>query len=180
LAATCRTALVILGLLSSSWSAAGQTTNAAENVAAMTLTTGTLTLSVHAADLPLLASKLSNVNIYNWGRVDLAAPQSGPLAWHSDSATAPLGAADFTSVMDGEVVPVAEAGTWVAAALACGALCFMQRRRLRKFLPLSKSARGLALSFRSFADLARDMILIPSHLLLRNHETTCRHKSLTT
>ena len=62
----------------------------------------------------------------------LSAEQLGQIAFYSDSGTTFLGWAGYANDLDGEVVPVPEPGTWVATALAFGALGFTQLRRMRK------------------------------------------------
>jgi type VI secretion system secreted protein VgrG len=90
------------------------------------------------------------LSIYNWSGIPLTghgtdqlyfgtdstgvtAEQLGQIAFYSDSGTTLLGPAVFASGIDGEIVPVAEAGTWFAATLALAALTFTQRRRIPKF-----------------------------------------------
>jgi autotransporter-associated beta strand protein len=61
----------------------------------------------------------------------LTAEQLSQIAFYSDSGTTLLGSGGFATGMDGELVPVPEPATWVAAALACGAIGFAHRRRMR-------------------------------------------------
>jgi autotransporter-associated beta strand protein len=91
------------------------------------------------------------LSIYNWSGTPVAgqgpdqiyfgtdatgltADQLSQVAFYSDSGGTFLGTAGFTTGMDGEIVPVAEPGTWFAAALAFGAVGFTQRRRIRSLL----------------------------------------------
>jgi autotransporter-associated beta strand protein len=67
----------------------------------------------------------------------LTATQLGQIAFYSDAGTTFLGTAGFTGDLDGELAPVPEPSTWFAAALAFGAVGFIQRRRLRKALHLN-------------------------------------------
>ena len=62
----------------------------------------------------------------------LTTAQLGQIAFYSDSGTTFLGWAGYANDLDGEVVPVPEATTWLGAALAFGALGFTQRRRMWK------------------------------------------------
>jgi autotransporter-associated beta strand protein len=94
---------------------------------------------------------LGTLSIYNWtgtpvagGGTDqlyfgtdstgLTMPQLSQISFYSDSGTTFLGTGGFTIGMDGELGPVPEPSTWVAAALAFGYIGFTQRRRLRKLL----------------------------------------------
>jgi autotransporter-associated beta strand protein len=89
------------------------------------------------------------IRIYNWSGIPgagngadqlyfgsdgtgLTATQLGQIAFYSDSGTTFLGTAGYATDLDGEVVPVPEPSSWVATALALGALGFTQRRRMRK------------------------------------------------
>jgi type VI secretion system secreted protein VgrG len=98
-----------------------------------------------------LQTWIATLSVYNWSgtpvtgsgsdqlffgtdETGLTAAQLSQIAFYSDSGTTFLGTAAFTSGMNGELGPVPEPGTWLAAALACGGLVFMQRQRLRKFL----------------------------------------------
>ena len=89
------------------------------------------------------------ISIYNWtgtlgagngpdqlffgsDAAGLTATQLSQIAFYSDSGTTFLGTGSFASDLDGEVVPVPEPTTWLAAALGFGALAFTQRRRMRK------------------------------------------------
>lgn len=62
----------------------------------------------------------------------LTGTQLSQILFFSDDGTTLLGSGMILS--DGEVVPVPEPGTWAAAALAFGAIAFMQRRRFRGLL----------------------------------------------
>jgi hypothetical protein len=64
----------------------------------------------------------------------LTLPQLSQISFYSDSGTTFLGTGGFTIGMDGELGPVPEPSTWVAAALAFGYIGFTQRRRLRRLL----------------------------------------------
>jgi type VI secretion system secreted protein VgrG len=94
---------------------------------------------------------LGTLSIYNWtgtpvagGGTDqlyfgtdstgLTLPQLSQISFYSDSGTTFLGTGGFTIGMDGELGPVPEPSTWVAAALAFVYIGFTQRRRLRKLL----------------------------------------------
>lgn len=70
----------------------------------------------------------------------LSATQLAQIAFYSDSGNTYLGTAAFTGD-GGEITPVPEAGTWLAGALVFGAIGFMQRRQMRKFLALALAAR---------------------------------------
>jgi MYXO-CTERM domain-containing protein len=93
---------------------------------------------------------VGTLSIYNWsgtaatgngtdqlyfgtGPTGLKAKQLTEIAFYSNSRTTFLGVAGFASGMNGEIVPVAEPGTWFAAALALCGLGFTQRRRVRDF-----------------------------------------------
>jgi MYXO-CTERM domain-containing protein len=62
----------------------------------------------------------------------LTGTQLGQILFFSDDGTNLLGSGLILS--DGEVVPVPEPSTWAAAALAFGAIAFLQRRRFRGLL----------------------------------------------
>jgi autotransporter-associated beta strand protein len=62
----------------------------------------------------------------------LTAEQLGQIAFYSDSGTTFVGWAGYANDLDGEVVPLPEPSTWVATALAFGALGFSQLRRMWK------------------------------------------------
>jgi autotransporter-associated beta strand protein len=91
------------------------------------------------------------LSIYNWSGTPVAGhgtdqiyfgtdstgltlPQLSQISFYSDSGATLLGTAGFTIGMDGELGPVPEPSTWVAASLAFGYIGFTQRRRIRKLL----------------------------------------------
>jgi autotransporter-associated beta strand protein len=99
---------------------------------------------------------IATLSIYNWSGTPVAghgidqvyfgtdstgltATQLSEIAFYSDSGATFLGTGGYTIGMDGEIVPVSEPGTWLAAALAFGGVGFTQRRRMRKFLATEKA-----------------------------------------
>ncbi len=101
---------------------------------------------------------VGSLSIYNWSGTPIAghgpdqlyfgtdatgltADQLGQIAFYSDAGSTFLGPAGYTIGMDGEITPVCEPGTLLAATLGFGGLGFMRRewwlrklRRLRKRL----------------------------------------------
>jgi len=101
---------------------------------------------------------VGSLSIYNWSGTPVAghgvdqlyfgtdstgltADQLGQIAFYSDAGITLLGPAGYTIGMDGEIAPVCEPGTFLAAALGFSGLGFTQRgwwlrklRRLRKQL----------------------------------------------
>jgi autotransporter-associated beta strand protein len=116
------------------------------------LTSSIIDLGAGASILAFAGSSAQTWNgtlsIYNWSgtpvvgqgtdqiyfgtdATGLTAEQLSQIAFYSDSGTTLLGSGGFASGMDGELVPVPEPATWVAAALAVGAIGFAHRRRMR-------------------------------------------------
>lgn len=61
----------------------------------------------------------------------LTQPQLNEISFYSGSGTGFLGTGAWATSNNGEVVPVPEPSTWMAAALAVGAIGFSLRRRVR-------------------------------------------------
>jgi autotransporter-associated beta strand protein len=102
-----------------------------------------------------MQSWIGTLNVYNWSgaaatghgtdqlyfgtdSTGVTAMQLSQMAFYSDSGATFLGTGGFAMGLDGEIVPVAEPGTWFAAALAFGGAAFTQRRRMRKFLTAAR------------------------------------------
>jgi autotransporter-associated beta strand protein len=130
-------------------------------IGALTLSSNsTIDLGAGASILAFAASSaqtwVGTLSIYNWSgtpvtghgtdqlyfgtdSMGLTLPQLSQIAFYSDSGTTFLGTGGYTIGMDGEIVPVSEPGTWLAAGLAFGGLGFTQRRRMRKFFATEKA-----------------------------------------
>jgi type VI secretion system secreted protein VgrG len=157
-------------------------------IGALTLSSdSTIDLGGGASILAFAASGMqtwiATLSIYNWSgtpvtgngsdqlffgtdSTGLTAAQLSQIAFYSDSGNTFLGTAAFTSGMNGEVGPIPEPGTWIAAALVCAALGFMQRQRLRKFLGGSPM-QAVALLFKA-NEIA--FVALPIPLSPCNHE----------
>jgi len=98
---------------------------------------------------------VGTLSIYNWSGVPvtghgtdqlyfgtdstgLTADQLSQITFYSDSGSTLLGSAGYTIGMDGEIAPVCEPGTWLAAVLGLGGLGVTQRRRVGRFRFLRK------------------------------------------
>lgn len=112
----------------------------------MTSGLGAITLSNNSTlDLGAGASvsMFAESNAQTWtgtlSTAGLTGTEPSQMALYSDSGTAFLGSAGYASDLDGEVVAAPEPTSWLAAALAFGALAFTQRRRMRKALHIGHS-----------------------------------------
>jgi autotransporter-associated beta strand protein len=131
-------------------------TTVTPGIGALTLSSGSIIDLGNGASILAFANSANQtwsgtLSIYNWSgtavtgkgidqiyfgtdSTGLTSTQLSQIAFYSDFGTTLLGTGAFASGLDGEVVPVPETGTWVAAALAFGSLGLTQRRRMRKFL----------------------------------------------
>jgi MYXO-CTERM domain-containing protein len=91
------------------------------------------TLSIYNWSGTLVAGNGADQLYFGTDPTGLSSTQLSQISFYSDSGTTFLGDAGFANGLDGEIVPVPEPGTWLAAALAFGALAFTQRRRIRSW-----------------------------------------------
>ncbi|MEY2538522.1 MAG: hypothetical protein QOG67_2262 [Verrucomicrobiota bacterium] len=95
--------------------------------------TWTNTLSIYNWSGTLLTGGGDDQLYFGTDSTGVTADQLNQIAFYSDSGMTFLGAGAYATGMDGEIVPVAEAGTWLAGVLAFAAIGFSQRGQIRKF-----------------------------------------------